>query len=548
MISFRIHQPRTKHYASVVLVVLLSGCASLGSLGLGRSSQEPIYPAPPFYLRAELDDPFSRIETATRQLTPLRASSVGTDRTQQRSEDLWGRVVSRFEFAQCDSFPEANAWARWFGERPEYIDRVIERARPWLHDIVGELEQREMPGELALLPIVESAYDPFAYSHGRAAGAWQFVASTALSHGIEINDYYDGRRDVYVATRAALGYLHQLNRRFDGDWNLALAAYNGGQGRVGRAIANNRKNNLPTDWQALKLPKETKAYIPKLHGLACLFRDAEDYGIELPKWSAQPMFEKIDLPGPTDVVILSALMDIDIAQMVALNPGLNQHLTSPTGPHHLLVPAGMGETAREILENSRPEDRIQYQSVTVKSGDTLSEIAQDFDIKVDDLKTHNGLTSSNIRIGQSLEIPTMMVMSEPATYETRYQELMRLQARLVPAKRFQHEVKPDESLWVIARRYRVALADLIQWNGLESSSLIKPGQKLTIVVEPPRRVVAQRNPMARYTVQSGDSLWLIARRHRISLQDLMNLNELGPSSVLQPGQTLNIGRNVASGQ
>ncbi len=291
-----IYQSTLRYLSIIGLVLLGSGCASLAELRYG-GKEEALTPPPPYYLRQHLDDPFSRIESAVRRISVLESSTADKGANDDQF-DLWQRAVNRFEFAQCHDFPEAQAWQNWFGERPEYIARVMERARPWLYDIVSELDRQQLPGELALLPIVESAYDPFAYSHGRAAGTWQFVASTARSHGIEINDWYDGRRDVYVATRAALGYLKQLNQRFDGDWNLTLAAYNGGQGRVGRAILRNKRASRPTDWQSLSLPRETKAYIPKLHGLACLFQSPHQHNIELPEWPSTPVFEnrKVSLP------------------------------------------------------------------------------------------------------------------------------------------------------------------------------------------------------------------------------------------------------------
>jgi len=519
------------------VAAVLTGCATIGGRA-GLEAQAPqMAPMPPYYLRAQLDDPFSAIESATKRLSVLDES---TRRLPKKSgaEDVWQRAIDRFAFAQCENFPEAEAWAQWFGERPDYVTRVMERARPWLYDIVNEIERRDLPGELALLPVVESAYDPFAYSHGRASGTWQFVVATAQSHGIEINDWYDGRRDVYASTRAALGYLDQLSQRFDGDWNLALAAYNGGQGRVGRAIASNQRANRPTDWRSLTLPRETKAYIPKLHGLSCLFSSAQDYGLTLPSWPHRPVVEKIALNGPTDVVVLSALLGLDVAELIALNPGLNRHITSPTGPHHLIVPVAMADQARKIVEDMAAA-QLEYRSIQVGTGDTLSGLAQRHNTTVADLKAHNGLTSDRIRLGQTLEIPSKINPRQPAQYADRYQELALLQARLVPAKRFEHTVRPGESLWVIARRYQVTLADIQRWNRLGAKNLIQPGQKLTIIMEPDiGTTTSVATTPRRYTVRNGDSLWVISRRHEVPLSELMRQNNLHQNSVLRPGQTL----------
>lgn len=529
-------QPWVKQSLVVALALIVTACASVTKHGQDPGFSAKPDPQPPYYLRRNIDDPFSAIEAATRRLT-FMAQAV--DPSEEPGQDLWQRTIDRFEFAQCEDFPEASSWAQWFGERPDYIERVMERARPWLFDIVTELENRNLPGELALLPIVESAYDPFAYSHGRASGAWQFLAPTAESHGIKINDWYDGRRDVYAATRAALTYLEQLNTRFDGDWNLALAAYNGGQGRVGRAIERNRRLNHPTDWRSLRLPQETKAYIPKLHGLSCLFASPAEYGLMLPKWPNQPVVERIELNGPTDVVVFSALLGLDVAELMALNPGLNRHITSPTGPHHLIVPIPLADQARSLVEDMANAQWLEYRSITVVSGDTLSGLASKHDTSVDALMTHNKLNTDRIQIGQRLEIPSKISPKQPSQFADRYQELAVLQSRLVPAKRFQHEVRPGESLWVIARRYGVEPSDLQRWNQLGSSNLIRPGQRLTVIMEPTRASqVVTPTAKTRYIVRNGDSLWAIARRHRIPLDALIEENNLQPNSILRPGQAL----------
>lgn len=538
---------RTRLALTALWLVVLSGCTGMGGSLRDDGSVTNLTPPPPYYLRAHLDDPFSSIEAATRRLSRLPSAEV-IERPQREQTDLWQQAIERFEFAQCSDFPEAQAWTDWFGERPEYMARVMDRAQPWLYDIIQEIERRDMPGELALLPVIESAYDPFAYSHGRASGTWQFVSATARSHGIQINDYYDGRRDVYVATRAALDYLQQLSQRFDGDWDLALAAYNGGQGRVGRAIEQNQRANRPTDWRSLRLPRETKAYIPKLHGLACLFQSADEYDIELPVWPNSPLVERIELNGPTDVVVFSALLGLEITELMALNPGLNRHITSPSGPHHLMVPIALAAEAKALVTNISSAQLVEYRTIQVQLGDTLSGLALRHDTTVDALRKHNALRSDVIRPNQRLEIPTQISPNQSAQYADRYQELALLQSRLVPAKRFQHEVRPGESLWVIARRYEVGMTDLQRWNQLGSGNLIRPGQRLTIIMEPDVGGQTSVQSPARYTVRNGDSLWAIARRHQIPLNDLMEQNDLNQGSVLRPGQTLTLKRGASSSE
>lgn len=542
----RLIRQSTRWPFAALVVAFLSGCAGMTGLVRDDPSSTDLVPPPPYYLRAHLDDPFSSIEAAIRRLSQLPTRDDVESRV--RDDDLWRQVVDSFQFVQCTDFPKAQAWAQWFGERPEYMARVMDRAKPWLYDINREIQRRGMPGELALLPFVESAYDPFAYSHGQASGTWQFVSATARSHGIQINDYYDGRRDVYVATRAALDYLQQLSDRFGGDWNLALAAYNGGQGRVARAIARNERSNRPTDWASLRLPRETKAYIPKLHGLACLFQEADEYDIEIPIWPNQPLVARVQLNGPTDVVVFSALLGLEITELMALNPGLNRHITSPSGPHHLIVPIALAEKATALVGNLNNAQLVEYRSIEVQPGDTLSGLAVRYNTQVEALIEHNGLQGDVIRLGQQLEIPTHISPSQPAQYADRYQELALLQSRLVPAKRFQHEVRPGESLWVIARRYGVAMSDLQRWNQLGSGSLIRPGQRLTVILEPRQTQRVAANTPSLYTVKTGDSLWAIARRHRIPLDDLMEHNDLNHTSVLRPGQKLSLRPSAGSSE
>lgn len=543
-ISLRSDRPRSivarlRHGLWPVVLWLLIGCATLGGIEQAAEPEALLQP-PPYYLRAQLDDPFVAVEAAMKRL--VRVPVIESD--DPPTDDIWGRLINQYQFAECNGNPDAETWTRWFGEREDYMERVLGRARPWISDIASELEQRGMPGELALLPIVESAYDPFAYSHGRASGAWQFLEPTARWLGLEINAWYDGRRDVYASTRAALDYLQHLNDRFDGDWDLALAAYNGGQGRVARAIEANHRNGRPTDWRALRLPRETRAYIPKLHGLACLFADPEPYPFNVPVWRDEPLIAHIELPGPIDVVQLAYQSDIEITELVALNPGLNGHLTSPTGPHHLIVPSDRAARVQDALPTLSPGLIKRHHEITVQSGDTLSGLAQRHDTSVRALREANQLNGDLLRVGQSLRLPGVAEPELNPALADRYQELAHLQQRLLPTRRFQHRVRPGESLWTIAQRYDVSIADLRRWNRLGSNNLIRPGQQLLVHLEAsvamtPSPSVSAAAPQ-QHTVRQGESLWVIARRYNVSMQQLMNTNNLNGDSVLQPGQRISI--------
>jgi len=522
---------------TLATAAFLAGCATTPSAPHRPSALAAESAPPPYFLRLDSYDPFAAVDQAILRvgMGPETSAQV-TSAPSSREIDLWSRVIQGFRFANCPAGSRAEQWAEWFGDRHEYLQRVMNRAQPWLYDIATELERRKLPGELALLPIVESAFDPFAYSHGRAAGPWQFIASTAREYGLEINEFYDGRRDFYAATRAALDYLETLNRRFDEDWEITLAAYNGGQGRVGRAIQANRAGNRSTAFADLRLPRETRSYVPKMHGLGCLFADPERFGWQRPVWANEPRIARIELPGAVDVVELSALANLDLTELVALNAGLNRHLSSPTGPFHLIVPLDRAEQVRRSLSEVTTENLVEWREIRVQRGDTLSHLAVRHATTISALRQANGLTSDDLQIGQVLRLPTGGRLSQRSAHLGKYQELAELQQRLLPTKQFRHRVRPGESLWVIARRYGVGVSDLQRWNGLGRSSLIRPGQALSVRMD--QRAPAR--PVASYTVRQGDSLWRIARRLNVSLVDLMRWNGLNEASILRPGQTLSI--------
>lgn len=497
---------------------------------------------PPLLFRAGLNNPFELVDEAIRRVGSAQppATEVARIDPPPAEIDLIGRAVDRFSFAHCQDGSRAARWAQWFADRPDYMNRVLDRAHPWLYDILGEIEARDLPGELILLPIIESAYDPFAYSHGRASGAWQFLSGTARDFGIEINDAYDGRRDVYAATRAALDYLNYLGGLFDGDWNLALAAYNAGQGRVQRAMRRNASRGRPTDWASLSLPRETMAYVPKMNGLGCLFQSPERFGLELPVWDNLPSIAKIELDGPVDIVQVSLEADLELGELVVLNAGLNGHLTSPNGPHHLIVPIDRADDVLGSLQSLPELPPMEFREITVRRGDTLSGLAARHQVSLDELRRVNQLNGDLLRVGQTLKLAAPAQVTPPAEHQALYQELASLQQQLLPTRRFQHQVRPGENLWLIARNYQVRVADIQRWNNLGDNSMIRPGQRLMIHMDQGPGAPTAAPSTVSYTVRSGDSLWLIARRHNVRVADLMRWNQLSEGAVLRPGQTLTI--------
>jgi membrane-bound lytic murein transglycosylase D len=292
-----------------------------------------------------------------------------------------------------------------FARHPGHLERVLERARPYLPYVAQEIEARGLPGELAFLPVIESAFDPFAYSHGRAAGLWQIIPGTGSRFGLKQNWWYDGRRDVVESTRAALDYLEYLHGMFEGDWLLAIAAYNAGEGSVLRAIRSNRAAGRETDFWHLRLPGETRAYVPRLLGLAAVLADPEAHGLSLPEIPAGPAFTEVELDGQIDLAIAAELADIELSELQALNPGFNQWATDPDGPHRLLLPVEAAEGFSSALAELPADERVRWRRHQIRPGETLGGLARRYHTTVDVLQSVNGLKGTQIRAGAYLMIP-----------------------------------------------------------------------------------------------------------------------------------------------
>jgi len=520
-------------------MALLAGCAVSEQRG-SEPRPEPVEPAV-VMPEPSPSDPFDAVDAAFARLA-LDRSMI----TVQASATplIWPRLVNRFRFAECPADSRAAAWARWYADNPDYMDRVLNRARPWMHHIVNEIERRDLPGELALLPVVESAFDPFAYSHGRAAGPWQFLSGTARDFGVQIDDWYDGRRDFVVATRAALDYLEYLAGLFDEDWALVLAAYNAGQGRVARAIRQNQRRGRSTEWDALPLPRETRGYVPKLKGLGCLIREPARHAFLLPVIEDTPRVAALPLDRPVDIVELALASELDLTELVTLNAGLNRHLTPPTGSYHLVVPLERAEVVGETLRRLGPAPTPPPREIRVRRGDTLSQLARRHATTMDALRSLNGLGGDRLIAGQALNLPgrpgDAMASSATPEYKDAHRRLTALQQQLLPTDRFIHRVRSGESLWLIARRYGVGVGDLQRMNGMGGRTMIRPGQRL--VIETDRKPEPPRIVNGKYVVRQGDSLWRIARRQQVALDALMRWNGLNADSVLRPGQELVIRR------
>lgn len=324
--------------------------------------------------------------------------------TPQTQEDVWQRIAMQLSLEVPDH-EKVDYYRTWYLKHPNHLKTVSQRATPFLYLITEKIEARDLPLELALLPVVESSFDPFAYSHGSAAGLWQFVPGTGKMYGLEQNFWYDGRRDVAAATDAALDYLTYLNKRFDGDWNHAIAAYNSGGGRVSSAIRKNNKLGKPIDFFSLDLPKETSGYVPKLLALADIVANQEKYGIEIPAIPNKPVLALIDPKEQLDLAIAAQYAGLNVKELQSYNPAYNQWSTAPDGPYQLLIPVDKAEQFIAKVEENRGKGMkmVRYK---VRSGDTLSVLAEKHNTTSEVIRSANSLSGNNIRVGQYLLIPT----------------------------------------------------------------------------------------------------------------------------------------------
>ncbi|VUD47382.1 Membrane-bound lytic murein transglycosylase D [Thalassocella blandensis] len=474
--------------------------------------------------------------------------SVSDEEFEQISDiaalDLWDRIRAGYQLPQTDHARILQEIS-WYSRHPNYMSRVTERGQRYLYYVVEELEKRNMPMELALLPIVESAFDPFAYSHGRASGMWQIIPGTGKMLGLKQNWWYDGRRDIVASTGAALDYLEQLHKRFDGDWLQAIAAYNSGGGNVSRAIKKNKRKGKPTDFFSLDLPRETKAYVPRLIALAILVQYPEDYGLSLFSIPNDPYFETVEINSQIDLAQAADMAEIDMDELYHLNPGFNRWATDPKGPHRLLVPLGQGPLMSEKLAAIAPEDRVTWDRYTIKNGDTLSSIAAKYNVSVASLKSINDLRGSNIRAGKKLMVPIATKDDSHYSFSSS-QRLAKKQAAYDKKENGQaidYVVQSGDSFWSISRKYDVSVRKLAKWNNLAPRDPIKPGQTLKIWTDLPTIKNFSAGSVVRkvsYRVRSGDSLSRIASKFSLNVNDIVKWNQLQNSKYLQPGQSLTL--------
>lgn len=449
--------------------------------------------------------------------------------------DTLDRIRAGMRLADVDH-PWVQVELDWLVRNGDYLNRVFERAQRYLYHIAIEVQVQDLPMELALLPVVESAFNPFAHSRSHASGLWQFIPETGKRFGLKQDWWQDQRRDVPESTRAALEYLTFLNGVFDGDWQLAIASYNYGSGNVRRSIARNQALGRDTDFFSLSLPRETRAYVPKLLALSRLVRNPGAYGITLPVVPDAPYFTVVDSGGPTDLRLAARLAGVDIEELHALNPGWNQWITGPDGPHRLLVPAVVASEFEPRFAALSPAERASLASYEVAPGDTLQAIASRHKVPVEFLRTVNGMSGVDLAAGQALLVPGG--------------EVAPLRPGLVRTATDTYVVKQGDTLWDISRRHRMSVSELARANDISAKSTLRPGQRLSVRPTSSAGAATQSASSAEtrqinYKVRKGDTLYALARRFEVTIRQLQDWNGMQQRTALRVGQSLTIHVNAS---
>ncbi len=472
--------------------------------------------------------------------------------------DLWDRIRSGFTMVEMHS-PHVQSFEQYYATRQDYVKRFVARGSRYLYHIVNEVERRGMPSEIALLPIIESAFNPQAMSSARASGMWQFMPATGGDFGLKQSWHADNRRDVVLSTTAALDYLQKLQGMF-GNWELAIAAYNCGQGTVARAILNNQRKGLPTDFASLDLPNETKQYVPKLLAVKNIVLSPASYGVELAPVSNRPYFIAVDAPRKIDMKLAAKLAEMPEDEFAALNPAFNRPVAT-SGRGSFLVPTESAETFRTNLElyKSLNGPMVSWQSAGARKGESVDAVARRY-----------GMTASYLRATSGPFGEKKGKFTQPATFMVPNQQHARLMRATFEKKiaikngdlpmpaitnasyrettnTRKHRVVKGDTLHSIAARVGTTPDDIRALNGLESNAL-KIGQALSLpqgdadlvteVAAPVRRTAAARS--TQYTVQSGDTLSGISSKLNVSVDSLLRWNRLSKTSKLAIGYRLKV--------
>jgi membrane-bound lytic murein transglycosylase D len=450
---------------------------------------------------------------------------------------LWHRMRSGFCFNNVNS-SRISQELKWMKRNKQFVYRSIERSKPYLFHILNYLEQKNLPHELALLPMVESGFQPFAYSASRAAGIWQFIPPTAREYGLKMNWHYDGRRDVLESTKAATYFLSDMHRHFKGNWLLAIASYNTGAGNVGKAI--DRANNIftkPSYWD-LDLPRETELYVPRLLALAKIVNNPSKYGFKLANMENQNYTNKVNFRDPIDFQTLSVITGISEKELMNLNPGYSTWIIDPTQQNTLLLP---NKEAKLFKERYDKISKIIYENkiYKVQKGDSLYKISRIYNVKINAIKKINALSSDIIYINQKIRIPSELSATNKEFITVNNIKYFINKKEVI----YNHIIRRYDNWYKIARKYDVPLKKLLEWNNADKQTKLKINKLIKIKLRGPLLVKNKKMKTLRYVVNSGERYDQIIRGFSVSKDSLIKDNKLKNKKYLTAGDNLIINQN-----
>jgi membrane-bound lytic murein transglycosylase D len=411
---------------------------------------------------------------------PLRPDEPVVADAPAAQADLWARVRRGFAIPDLDTDLVRDR-ERWYATRPDYVQRMTERGSRYLFHIVEELERRNMPTELALLPFIESAFNPQAMSSARASGMWQFMPATGRGFDLKQNIFRDDRRDVLASTRAALDYLQKLHGMF-GDWHLALAAYNWGEGSVGRAIARNRKLGLPTDYTSLSMPSETQYYVPKLQAVKNIVARPADFGLALPDVANHPYFLSVAIDRDMDVEMAARLSGMSVDAFKTLNPQMNKPVILAAGTPQVLLPFdNANRFVRNIVAHRGP--LATWTAWVAPKTLRPAEAARIVGMNEAQLRAVNRIPPRMlVKAGSTLLVPRSERRTTDVSEHVADNATMLLAPDLPPMRKMALKAGRNDTVGSVARRYRVSAVQVAHWNGVVTSARFRPGQKIVVFV------------------------------------------------------------------
>ena len=484
-------------------------------------------------------------------LASLKSNSVNTIQYSQE-DDLWQVIANRQDIKSVSNLRVQNR-IDWISNHPEYLSLISKRAEPFLYLVVSELEKQNVPIEIALLPIVESDYYPFSYSHGTAAGLWQFIPSTGRMYGLEEDWWHADRRDVLASTKAAANYLNDLNKMFKGDWLLSIAAYNAGPGRIQRAIDTNIKLGKKTDFWSLDLPQETEKYVPKLLALSQVIKNPSRYNQKLLEIDNKPFLNEVELDSQFDLALISQWTGLSIDQIYNYNPGLKRWATPESLPYIMLLPEEVIYSFNDNLSKQGQRPKISWTRYKIKQGDSLSLIAQNYNTTIGQIMSVNELDNDAIRADKYLIVPLAQKSEGYYSLSDNQREKSRLNIQK-NSEKIIYTVVAGDSLWKISIKFDTTINNLVRWNQISPSDSLSIGKELVILRDNKNKTELAKitntgidiNRDIFYTVKEGDNLSRIAQKYNVKIAEIRSWNDLNEEYILQPGDKLTITINVVN--